>query len=203
MKRRGLRLLCVLTVCLLLTPSVLCEERSAPAGREERELPAAEEKSAKSGSLEQKLSKRVTVSTDGDLLDDFIGRLSEATDVNMVLDYGAVNNRPQVRLRKITLREVPLKTALKVTLRTVGLDYKPYTHFVFISTPTRLRRYPLEKLETRFYELEGSATGTLPKVVLVNPAAAAQGNFSSITQLTAPVNPALVGEAPASRQPRQ
>jgi len=201
-KSRAGRLLNLLTVCLLLATSVLCEERSAPAKEEEHEVPAAEKQPAKSVSLDQKLSKRVTVSTDGDLLDEFIGRLSEQTDVNMVLDYGVLNNRPQVRLRRITLRNIPLKTALRVTLRTVGLDYKPYKQFVFISTPTRLRRYPLEKLETRFYELKGPAAGTLPKVALINPAAVGQGNFSSIAQLMTPVNPALVGEAPASMQPR-
>jgi hypothetical protein len=201
-KSRAGRVLNLLVVCLLLAPLVLCEERSAPVKREERKVPNAEKKPAKQLSLEQKLSKRVTLSTDGDLLDNFIGRLAKQTDVNMVLDYGALENRPEVRLRRITLRNVPLKTALKVTLRTVGLDCKPYKQFVFISTPTRLRRYPLEKLETRFYELKGSATGTLPKVVLINPAAAGQGNFSSITQLMAPVNPALVGEAPVSGQRR-
>lgn len=202
MKSRGVRVLKLLTVCLLLSPLVLCEERTAPVKGEERKAPVTEKKPAKSVSIEQKLSKRVTLSTDGDLLDDFIGRLGEQTDVNMVLDYGALNNRPEVRLRRITLRNVPLKTAMKVTLRTVGLDYKPYKQFVFISTPTRLRHYPLEKLETRFYELKGPAAGTLPKVALINPAAVGQGNFSSITQLMAPVNPALVGEAPTSAQPR-
>jgi hypothetical protein len=185
-----------------MTPSVLCEERSAPVKEEKRKTPVNDGKPAKIVSIEQKLSKRVTVSTDGDLLDDFIGRLSEETDVNMVLDYGALNNRPAVRLRRITLRKIPLKTALRVTLRTVGLDYKPYKQFVFISTPTRLRRYPLEKLETRFYELKGAATGTLPKVALINPAAAGQGNFGSMTQLMVPVNPALVGGAQSSAQPR-
>ncbi len=202
MKSRAGRVLNLITVCLLLSPLVLCEERSAPAEEEERKVPVTEKKPAKSISLEEKLSKRVAVSTDGDLLDGFIGKLSGETDVNMVLDYGVLNNRPPVRLPRITLRNVPLKTALKVTLRTVGLDYKPYKQFVFISTPTRLRRYPLEKLETRFYELKGSASGTLPKVVLINPAAVGQGNFSSMTQLMAPANPSLVGEAPTSAQPR-
>ena len=202
MKSRAGPVLNLLTVCLLLGTSVLCEERFAPVKEEEHKVPVVEKKPAKIVSLEQNLSKRVTVSTDGDLLDDFIGRLSEQTDVNMVLDYGVFNNRPKVRLRRITLRKIPLKTALRVTLRTVGLDYKPHKQFVFISTPTRLRRYPLEKLETRFYELKGAATGTLPKVALINPAAAGQGNFSSITQLMTPVNPALVGEAPTSVRPR-
>jgi len=192
----------LLAVCLLLAPVVLCEERSASAGVEERKVGADQKKPAESVSLEQRLSKRVTVSTDGDLLEDFIGRLSEDTDINMVLDYGAFENRPEVRLRRITLRSVPVKTALKVVLRTVGLDYKPYKQFVFISTATRLRRYPLEKLETRFYELKGAASGTLPKVVLINPAAAGAGSFGSITQLMRPVNPSLVGEAPTSAQPR-
>ena len=188
MKRRCVRVLTLLVVCLLFVPLVLCEERSAPVKQEKRKTRVNDGKPAKIVSLEQRLSKRVTVSTDGDLLDDFIGKLSGETDVNMVVDYGALNNRPEVRLRRITLRNVPLKTALKVTLRTVGLDYKAYKRFVFISTPTRLRRYPLEKLETRFYELKGSASGTLPKVVLINPAA--------------PANPALVGEAPSIAQPR-
>jgi hypothetical protein len=189
-------------MCLLLVPFVFCEERSGPAQGEERKVPVGEKNDAQRVSLEQRLSKRVTVSTDGGLLDDFVEKLSGETDVNMVLDHDALNNRPEVRLRRITLRNIPLKTALKVTLRTVGLDYKPYRHFVFISTPTRLRRYPLEKLETRFYELKGSAGGTLPKVVLINPAAAGQGNFSSMTQLMAPVNPALASEAPSSAQTR-
>jgi hypothetical protein len=199
---RAGRALSIIAVCLQLAPFGACGEQPAPLKQEERKVSATEKKSAERASLAQKLSERVTVSTDGELLDDFIAKLSRETDVNMVLDYGALNNRPEVRLRRITLRNVPLKTALKVTLRTVGLDYKPYKQFVFISTPTRLRRYPLERLETRFYELKGSASGTLPKVVLINPAAVGQGNFGSMTQLMAPANPARVGEAPSSARER-
>ena len=202
MKSRDARVLNLLAVCLLLATSVLCEERLAPVKGEERKVSATAKKPAKNVSLEQKLSKRVTMSTEGDTLGDFVEKLSDETDINVVLDYSVLNNRPEVRLRKIELKNVPLETALKVILRTVGLDYKAYEHFIFISTSARLRHYPLEDLETRFYRLKGSAADSLPKVVLVNPAAVGQGSFGSITQLMVPVNSELVGEPAPTGQSR-
>ncbi|MCK5557237.1 MAG: hypothetical protein KAJ01_02590 [Candidatus Hydrogenedentes bacterium] len=200
--RGGVSVLSVLVVCLLPASVVLCAERQERAKNDEHKAEATSQEPARKPSLIDKLSRRVSVDTESDTLSNFIYKLSGETDINMVIDYGVLDNRQEIRLRKIRLRNIPVETALKVILRTDGLDYKVYEHFVFISTPARLRQYSLEELETRFYELKSAGTESLPKVALVNPAAMRQGGFGSITQLMIPVNPALVGGAPQSAQPR-
>ncbi len=197
------RVVLLVSGCLVFAASA----RSAAERRDSAELKddrcrVTEEESSTRTSLAQKLAKRVTISTEGDWLRAFMRRISEEHDINVVLDERLFDAAAEPRVREMSLRNIPLGTALKAVLRTVGLDYKAYKHFILISTPARLRHDPLEGLETRFYELKGSAGDSLPKVVLTNPAASGQGNFGSITELTRPVNPALVGEQGRSEPAR-
>ena len=194
MRWRCGRILLLTGWCLVCAVSARSAEESDSAKVEGNRSPVAEEKASTTTSLAQKLAKRVTVSTERELLRAFIRRISEDNDINVVLDERIFDGASEPRLRHISLKDMPLGTALKAVLRTVGLDYGPYKHFIFISTRARLRNDPLEALETRFYELKGSMGDSLPKVVLVNPAAGGQGTFGSITELTRPVNPAVAGE---------
>lgn len=72
-------------------------------------------------------------------------------------------------VRHIRLNDVPLGEALRVMLRPLGLDYADMGSYLFISTPERLRREPLERMETRFYEIRAGQGGSLPKIVVQNP----------------------------------
>ena len=191
-------------VCLLSASAVVCDEPQERAKNDKQEVAATREKPAKKKpSLAKKLSRRISVDTEGETLTSLVEKLSDETDVNMVIDYSVFQNRQEIRLGKTKLKDIPLGSALKAILRSVGLDYKAYEHFVFISTAGRFRQYSVEKLETRFYELDSAGAESLPKVALINPAAIGQGGrFGSITQLMIPVNPALVGGAAPSAQPR-
>ncbi len=210
MKRRNTAsVLSVFLVCLLTANAALCAEQENPARIDKRRTGATREKPAKKDTLAQKLSRRVSVDTEGDTLEDFIYRLSGETGVNMVIDYGALEGRPEIRLPRYSLKDMPLHAAIKAVLKSVGLDFKTYRHFVFISTTPRLSMYSFEPLETRFYKLDSAAMESLPKVALLNIAAgAAQGNMGSIMQMMLPVNQGLVGgvtrgPAAAPAQPQE
>jgi hypothetical protein len=92
----------------------------------------------------------------------------------------------------VSLRNVPLGTALQATLRPMGLDYRDMGGYLLVSSPQRLRHEAMEPLETRSYAIAGDATYTLPKIVLGNPSGAmgggvaafqgAQGGFSPFAQ---------------------
>ena len=69
----------------------------------------------------------------------------------------------------VKLKDVPLRDALKATLRPMGLDYKVESNYVRIARPEQLRQEPYEALDTRFYQLQSGTAGTLPKVVTQNP----------------------------------
>lgn len=69
-------------------------------------------------------------------------------------------------VRHVRLKNIPLGEALKVILRPLGLDYVNTGSYLFISTPERLRREPLERLETRTYETKAGLGGSLPKIVV-------------------------------------
>lgn len=206
--RNTVSVLSGLLVCLLTANAVLCAQKENPARIDKRGTEATKEKPAKKVAIAQKLSRRVSVDTEGDTLENFIYGLSDETDVNMVIDYGALEGRPEIRLPRYSLKDIPLHAALKAVLRSVGLDFKAYRHFVFISTTPRLNRYSFETLETRVYKVDSAAMESLPKVALLNIAAAAQGNLGSIMQMMLPVNPGLVGgvtpgPATAPAQPQQ
>jgi len=190
----------VLVTGLLAARYVFCAERQEPERSGQREITSTS-KPAENDSLKKKLSRRLSVDTEGETLANFVEKLSDEADINIVIDYSVIDSRREIRLAKIRLKSIPLGIALRAILRTVGLDYRAYEHFIFISTPTRLRQYSLEKLETRFYELKPGAADTLPKVVLVNPGGMRQGSFGSMPQLMIPVNQGLVGEPPPSGQP--
>lgn|GEM_PF-3120303 len=201
---RSARILLLATVCVVFAlPARSAEQSSSSTSKEERPRVAEETSPAPPVPLTKKLAKRVTVSTEGELLRTFVGRISEENDINVVLDEQMFQAaETDLRVREINLRNIPLGTALKVVLRTVGLDYKAYKHFLFVSTPARLRHDPPERLETRFYELKAPMGDSLPKVVLINPAARGQGSFGSITELTRPVNPGVAGAQSTAGQAR-
>jgi hypothetical protein len=204
--RNTVLLLSVFLVCLLAANAALCAQKENPAGIDKRRTEATKEKSARKDTLARKLSRRVSVDIEGETLENFIYGLSEQTDVNMVIDYGALEGRPEIRLPRYSLKDIPLHAALKAILKSVGLDFKAYRHFVFISTTPRLNRYSFEPLETRVYKLDIAAMESLPKVALLNIAAAAQGNMGSIVQMMLPVHPGLVGgvtPGPATAAPAQ
>ncbi|HUW62124.1 MAG TPA: STN domain-containing protein [Candidatus Bathyarchaeia archaeon] len=73
----------------------------------------------------------------------------------------------------IKLKNVPLRDALRVTLRGQNLDYRVYDNYIYVSTPQRLRQEPLEGVRSRAYAVAGAtASDTLPKIVLRNPGGA-------------------------------
>lgn len=205
--RNTVSVLSVLLVCLLAANAGLCAQKKNPARIDKRRTEATKEKPAKKDALAEKLSRRVSVDIEGETLENFIYGLSEQTDVNMVIDYGALEGRPEIRLPRYSLKDITLHSALKAILKSVGLDFKAYRHFVFISTTPRLNRYSLEPLETRVYKLDIVAMESLPKVALLNIAGAAQGNIGSIMQMMLPVNQGLVGGVtpggPATASPGQ
>jgi hypothetical protein len=187
---------------LVFVPQTFCadhEEQTAEIGKR-----AADTGTEPDGqeTLETKLARRVSVKTEGESLSKFIERISEEMDLNVAIDHGAFDPKREPQVRKVSLRNIPLGTALTVVLKSVGLDYRAYEQFVYISTPARLREHSLEKIEIRVYERTGAAGDTLPKVALINPAGAGQQGLGSIMQLMVPVNPALVGEPPARGQSR-
>lgn len=206
--RKTSRMLSLLLMGVLLASTVLCQERQEPAKHKGRQkaVTVRGKKPAKKVTLAQKLARRVTVDTKGETLTNFIDKLGRKMDVNIVIDYSVLYGRPEIRLHRYRLKDIPLGNVLHVILRSVALDFKAYGNFVFISTAPRLRHYSLEKLETRFYKLDSAAMESLPKVALFNPAAAAQGNFGSMMPLIMPVNPGLTGgatPAPGPTQPPQ
>jgi hypothetical protein len=73
-------------------------------------------------------------------------------------------------VRHVRLNNVPLGDALRVILRPLGLDYVNMGNYLFISTPERLRREPLESIDTRFHPTRGGQGATLPKIVVRSPA---------------------------------
>jgi len=71
----------------------------------------------------------------------------------------------------IKLENVPMRTALKATLRQKNLDYKVHDNYIYVSTPQRLRQEPLERVQPRLFALN-YASDTLPKIVVRNPGGA-------------------------------
>ena len=73
----------------------------------------------------------------------------------------------------VRLQNVPLRDALRVTLRGQNLDYQVRDNYIYVSTPQRLRQEPLDALQSRAYSVAGAtASDTLPKIVLRNPGGA-------------------------------
>lgn len=75
----------------------------------------------------------------------------------------------------IRMKNVPLGDALRAMLRSLGLDYRVEGNHLYVSTPQRLRTEPDAAVETRFYGIQGGLGGTLPKIVVRNPAATVAG----------------------------
>jgi len=77
----------------------------------------------------------------------------------------------------IKLKNIPLGEGLRAMLRTQGLDYAVYPDYIYISTPDRLRHQPLERMETRYYEVNAVAGESLPKIVLRQPGVTSGGGY--------------------------
>lgn len=69
---------------------------------------------------------------------------------------------------RISLKEVPLRVAMKAILRPMNLDFKVEDGFILISSPENLRKEAYEELQTRIYELQNAGAETLPKIVVQN-----------------------------------
>jgi hypothetical protein len=67
----------------------------------------------------------------------------------------------------IKLTDVPLGSALDGILRPLGLDYRIYGDYIYVSSPELLRREAQENMVTRSYTYHGN--DTMHKVVLRNP----------------------------------
>ena len=87
----------------------------------------------------------------------------------------AANEPSDDMIPRVKLKNVPLRDALKATLRPLNLDYTVEKGYIRIAPPDKLRHEPYENLETRYYELKGASGETLPKVVVRNPGAAVTG----------------------------
>ena len=72
-------------------------------------------------------------------------------------------------VRRVYLRDIPLKDALSAILSQMGLSYTIQPEFIWISRPDVLRRESFEPLETRFYLLHNAGGESLPKVAMMNP----------------------------------
>ena len=97
-------------------------------------------------------------------------RTSDDAVVQQVSPPVAAGRRSDGMVSRVKLRDVELGDALDAMLRPMGLDYQVRDEYVFISTPERLRGEASAPLQTRFYPLRNGASGTLPKIVLRNPA---------------------------------
>ncbi|MCK5556793.1 MAG: hypothetical protein KAJ01_00330, partial [Candidatus Hydrogenedentes bacterium] len=69
-------------------------------------------------------------------------------------------------VRRIYLKDIPLKDALKAMLSQMGLSYKVQPEFVWVSRPDILRQESFEPLETRYYLLQNAGGESLPKVAM-------------------------------------
>ena len=67
----------------------------------------------------------------------------------------------------ISLKDVPLGSALAAILRPLGLDYRIYGDIVYVSSPELLRREAPGNMVTRQYAYYGN--DTMNKIVLRNP----------------------------------
>lgn len=68
----------------------------------------------------------------------------------------------------VRMKNVPLKDALKATLRSQGLDYSVEGNYIRVATPEKLRREPFEGLQGKALSVNNQGD-TLPKVVVRNP----------------------------------
>ena len=66
------------------------------------------------------------------------------------------------------MKDVPLRDALRATLRTQGLDYTIEDNYVRVARPDKLRLEPFEEVTTRIYQYNNAAA-TMPKIVVTNP----------------------------------
>lgn len=101
-----------------------------------------------------------------------VRHIGEITHTNIVIDYRALREMKQHGVRQkidLRLKNVPLKQAMAVMLRTVGLSFAVYDHFVYISTPSRVRHESLDRMKTRMFPLKTSAARSLPKVLVLDP----------------------------------
>jgi len=154
-----LRVSCTLAAAVSLT--IACRY---PSYAEEKPCPdEVAEQPDKPTTITEKLSERVDI---------VLADVEVLTQVNIVLDARAVAEVENRRARRIDVRleDVPLREVLKVILRTVGLDFVVYDHFVYVSTPSRVTHESLESLETRVFTLKTAAGESLPKIVVQNPA---------------------------------
>jgi hypothetical protein len=67
-------------------------------------------------------------------------------------------------------KNVPLRDALKATLRTQGLDYSVEGNYISVATPRKLREEPVESVRQKTLALNNQGD-TMPKIVVRNVAA--------------------------------
>jgi len=95
---------------------------------------------------------------------------------------------------RVKLVNVPLRQALKALLRSQNLDFAVEDHFIWISTPDRIRHEPFKDLTTKYYTLNNAGAETLFKLV-PKPVT---NSRTGIPDLVDRVNDADYGEPPAA-----
>jgi type II secretory pathway component HofQ len=165
-------------VILAVAGTVRAGDGEKPAGGKEGRTQVS------SAILIEKLDRRVDLVLADIDVKTAVRQIGEIADVNIVIDMRALKDLETRGVRRnvdVRLKNVPLKQALAVMLRSVGLEFAVYDHFIYVSTPDRVRRESLEKLKTRFYSLKSSGTRSLPKVLVTDPATGA-GSVASPAQ---------------------
>jgi len=83
--------------------------------------------------------------------------------------YATVGPVTDGYIARVDLKDVPLKQALKATLRSKNLDYAVEGSHLWVSTPQRLRHESFQRRRTRTYRPRTTSADTLPKIVVRNP----------------------------------
>jgi len=174
---RMMRRLTVAVCVLFAFGMAICALAADDTAREE-EIPADNQTKKKQrdkepDTLREKLSARVNIVLADMEVATAVTTLNELTHANIVLDARAlaeIETRGQPRIN-VRLEDVPLETALNVILRTVGLDCAVYEHFVYVSTPERIRHESRGPLKTAVFPLKRAAARSLPKTIVRNPPA--------------------------------
>ena len=122
--------------------------------------------------MREKLKQRIDITFADMDIGEAVRTLGELAKVNIVLDARAFEEierqgpAPKVNIR---LKDIPLEVVLSAIVRSAGLNYTVYDHFVYVSTSYRIRHEPLNAARTRTYRLNTGANASLPKIGVRNP----------------------------------
>lgn len=92
------------------------------------------------------LNQRIELDFTDTPLPDVIMFFQSVKDVNFVLDR---RNIPEDNAVTIKMKDVRLKTALKMILEPMGLDYEVRENLIYISTRAKIQRYEVRVVDVR------------------------------------------------------